>query len=143
MTPAERARQIDKEEFAAECAAIRQRAYTFAQQRERETRHRIETWLGREAPVSKFNGTSRRGLIYRPPVKHEAFGKSQSLKQWAAEYGIGIGTVRTRLKLGWTLEDALTREVIRLRDYSKKREPGGGLRLPRLQGNRRGVTPAR
>jgi DNA-binding IclR family transcriptional regulator len=40
MTPAE-ARQIDREEFEAECAAIRQRAYQYVAQRHHEARAEI------------------------------------------------------------------------------------------------------
>lgn len=114
MTPAERARQTDREEFAAECAAIRQRAYTRLEQLEHETRTQIAHWLGREIPVQSFNvkfqpraPRSKPFAFCRPAVLHEAFGKAQSIEQWANEYGIAKGTIRTRLKLGWTLETAL------------------------------------
>ena len=38
----------------------------------------------------------------------EMDGKSQTVAQWAREYGIPEGTLRQRLKREWTLRDALT-----------------------------------
>ena len=43
----------------------------------------------------------------------EAFGKRQTLAQWADETGIKIGTLWQRLKVGWSVEKALTTEVKR------------------------------
>jgi hypothetical protein len=37
-----------------------------------------------------------------------AFGKTQSMADWAREYKIGATTVLNRLKSGWKIEDALT-----------------------------------
>ncbi|WP_119254376.1 hypothetical protein [Shinella zoogloeoides] len=48
MTPAERARQIDKEEFEAECAAIRQRAISYAARRRLERRTEFLAAINRE-----------------------------------------------------------------------------------------------
>jgi len=39
-----------------------------------------------------------------------AFGKTQTLQQWADECGISYVTILYRVKRGWTIEDALTRK---------------------------------
>ncbi len=36
-------------------------------------------------------------------------GKTQSLREWAQEIGISIGLLSCRLKLGWSVEEALTK----------------------------------
>jgi hypothetical protein len=107
MPPTERARQIDKEEFAAECAAIRQRAYARLGLKPQQDK-RVERWLRRNVSATRFNRSVPPASLRKPAVMHEAFGKAQSMDQWADEYGIAKGTVRTRLKLGWTLEQALS-----------------------------------
>lgn len=106
MTPTERARQIDKEEFAAECAAIRQRAYARLGLKPQQDK-RVGQWLRRNVSATRFNHSAP-AKLRKPAVVHEAFGKGQSMDQWADEYGIAKGTVRTRLKFGWTLEEALS-----------------------------------
>jgi hypothetical protein len=114
LTAAERARQIDQEEFEAECSAIRRRA--FATLMRKPTRDpRVEQWIkrGSEPAVASFKpqmaprNQSVSPNFRRPATMHEAFGREQSLDQWAQEFGIQRGTLRTRLKLGWTLEAAL------------------------------------
>lgn len=134
MTPSERARQIDKEEFEAECAAVRQRLYERLAQRRHDKRNETANWLGREVATVAFNAPNKRGRVYRPPKMHEAFGKSQSLAQWAKESGIVIGTLRTRLVAGWTLEDTLTRAV------QQHRRPGVVADFPPSSGTGAGST---
>jgi hypothetical protein len=38
-------------------------------------------------------------------------GRTQCLQDWVNEYGLALGAVRTRLRLGWSIEEALTTEV--------------------------------
>lgn len=42
----------------------------------------------------------------------EAFGKKQTLTQWAEEMNINLSTLWYRLDRGWNLSDALTRRVL-------------------------------
>lgn len=44
--------------------------------------------------------------VSREPVT--AFGKTQSLRKHAADYGFGLSTIQLRLKTGMSLEEALT-----------------------------------
>jgi hypothetical protein len=123
MSPAERARQIDKEEFAAECAAIRQRAYAVFDIKPPPEK-KVREWIARVEPKRTINPRvtikpmpARTTImrVARPPASnakfYTAFGKTLRLKEWAAETGISHYSIRTRLNLGWTVEDALTRKV--------------------------------
>lgn len=47
----------------------------------------------------------------RGRIKIAAFGKEMTLKEWAAETGMGYHTLHTRLSSGMSPEEALTREV--------------------------------
>lgn len=44
-------------------------------------------------------------------VRYEHNGKAQTLGEWAKEYGIKRLTILKRLRLGWTMEMALTTPV--------------------------------
>lgn len=92
MTPAERARQIDKEEFAAESAAIRQRAYD---------------WLAKQRPSVKSKPEMRgRAMVYT------ALGHSRTLKEWAEASGIRMGVISQRIHCyNWNIEQAVTQPV--------------------------------
>lgn len=69
MTPAERARQIDKEEFEAECAAIRQRAIAYSSQRRREDREAFLAAAAREPVVFTRRRTIHRRRTPMPVVE--------------------------------------------------------------------------
>jgi hypothetical protein len=43
------------------------------------------------------------------PRIETAFGKSQALAAWAREYGVKYTMLKDRMRLGWSLEEALTR----------------------------------
>lgn len=91
MTPAERARQIDKEEFAAECAAIRQRALA-----------RLVS-SDPEKPKDMMRGLAR---IY------EAHGEKRTLREWSEITGIPISTLNARINLyDWSVERSLTEKI--------------------------------
>lgn len=44
----------------------------------------------------------------------EAFGKTQSVHLWAEEVGVGARTICSRIRIGWTVEKALTTPVRKL-----------------------------
>ncbi|MBX5023054.1 hypothetical protein [Rhizobium lentis] len=91
MTPAERARQIDKEEFAAECAAIRQRAYD---------------WLASQRPSKPKDMTRGLARLY------EACGEEHTLREWSEITGISITTLNTRINVfNWPVERAVTETI--------------------------------
>lgn len=140
MTPAERARHIDREEFAAECAAIRQRAYQrfgIAPQREA----RVERWIKRKEPKRSTKPQYVRKAVQKASRAHAAnaklytaFGHTRTLKEWASETGMSANTILNRLNMGWTLEDALTRAV------QEHRKPGVVLDFAPSEGTGAGST---
>lgn len=149
MTPAERARQIDREEFAAECAAVRQRAAAYVERRRYEVRCEIANWLGREAPAQSFRSypnvhrvTNRMVSenFRRPAQRWLAFGKEQSIADWAKEYGIAKGTIRTRLRHGWTMEKALRVPPAHMGKRAHNPLPGVVSNLPASTGTGAGST---
>jgi hypothetical protein len=106
MTPAE-ARQIDQEEFAAECAAIRQRAYAYVERRRHEARCEIAHWLGREPPklnVRPFKPQNlppktvrtRLGHAKRASPLFTLDGVSKKLTEWAAHLGLTTNALHVR-----------------------------------------------
>lgn len=52
---------------------------------------------------------------------HDAFGESLTLTQWGARMSIAVNTLRSRLKNGMLLEDALTKPVAMTRPKRKQR----------------------
>lgn len=107
MTPCERARQIDKEEFAAECAAVRQRVEAYMKDREYRKRCEIEQWLRRDVPRTipvRTPARKRSEPTPRKPKnnqKHEFNGISLSLRGWAEELSINVNALYQRIhKLG-------------------------------------------
>lgn len=55
----------------------------------------------------------RQALNTRKVIFLTAKGKTQSLSDWAAELGMRPNTIKTRLRLGWLVDDALFKEVKR------------------------------
>ncbi|SFH23171.1 hypothetical protein [Ensifer sp. OV372] len=91
MTPAESARQIDKEEFAAECAAIRQRAYD---------------WLASQRPEKPKDMQRGFARLY------EGRGEKHTLREWSEITGISMSTLNTRINLyDWSVERAVTEKI--------------------------------
>ncbi|HWL30174.1 MAG TPA: hypothetical protein VNQ97_14835 [Burkholderiaceae bacterium] len=95
MTPAERARQIDKEEFAAECAAIRQRVLANAEENRRQEQQRLFTLIGKvEASPSMV------GL-------YTFEGVTLTVAQWAKLLGVSLPTLYARRRKLGTMEAAI------------------------------------
>lgn len=100
MTPAE-AREIDRLEFEAECAAIRQRAYALIGHR-----HRIAVSPApqKSEQASPFN----RGRVGPKSILYTHAGLTLSLAQWAERLGIQYQTLAHRIRKGWPLDRVLT-----------------------------------
>jgi hypothetical protein len=95
MTPAERARQIDQEEFAAECKAVRERAIVYAQQKRDERRRDLLVTVYGEAGKSMplypnvKDDTPKYGITYA--------GLTLTRHEWAKRLGISAGTLKFRI----------------------------------------------
>jgi hypothetical protein len=128
MTPEERARHIDKEEFEAECAAIRQRAYATIG-RKTHIDERVQAWIDRvehivDAPKRPFMAhsspikramakeTSKRALASRAN-RYEAFGENLTISEWAEKTGIPVNTIRNRMFRGNSFENAVSPKLVK------------------------------
>jgi hypothetical protein len=144
MSPAERARQIDKEEFAAECAAIRQRALFAVEERRIAERMRASSWLTRTAPSGKFNPVSGNSeKANRPKQPHPSAhrfthdGRTLTLKEWADVTGISSLSLRSRLANGWSIGETLT---VPVKMTGKRTHRGVSSNFIRLEGTGAGST---
>lgn len=125
MSPAERARQIDMEEFAAEAAAARARALAYSRRCREIEGERYATWLGDTAqrgapalrnlqPKSVESGRKRALRTFAANAKlYSAFGEKKTILEWEAETGILRSTIAKRLSNGLSIEQALTKPVTR------------------------------
>lgn len=118
MTPAERARQIDREEFAAECAAIRQRAYArIGLKPEHKPDPRVRAWVKREEPKAVFQPVFKPVVIRRPkldprtPPLHTVEGISLTQRQWAERLGIGVNAMHQRVHRHGSVVAAILKHV--------------------------------
>lgn len=106
MTPAERARLIDRQEFEAECRAVREKALRYAQARRQEEAARWAKIVATDTPKPK----PKAGVvpIGRKPKLYTCNGETKSLTEWATEYNLDYGTLAARLRKGIPLDRALT-----------------------------------
>lgn len=98
MTPAE-AREINRLEFEAEAAAIRQRAYALVQQ------------VPIKTPAPKAKPAAQRKRNSNPngrPAKRYTVGDiTLPLSAWAVRVKMTPRALYQRLKKGWTIEQAV------------------------------------
>jgi len=115
MTPQERARLIDKQEFEAECKAIRERAYNLYQQAKKRSKI-VQACIDRGAT----QGTSWKQTLTATPKQPEKswrrgpIGKqytyqdrTMNAQQWADMIGISVGSFRSRLASGYSIQEAI------------------------------------
>lgn len=111
MTPAERARLIDQQEFEAECRAIRARALAYARSCQKQERRRVKAWI--DAPeviaiheVPDFNKVHLKARTKRAKL-HEVNGEALTLDQWALRIGKSKSALQQRIQKLGSLEAAL------------------------------------
>lgn len=134
MTPAERARQIDKEEFDAECAAIRQRAYSLlGMQPQREAS--VQRWVNREEPKVIYRPfmIKRQAAPERPrgPQLHTVHGVSLTSRQWADRLGINTNAMAQRVHRHGSVIAAILKHIEHsgpgvVSDFERSKGTGGG-----------------
>ena len=129
MTPAERARLIDQQEFERECAEVRQRALQYAEQKRRAETTRMAKRIGREVPQPrprvvnagpKAKWIGRETPSPRPHVVkggrqaklYTHNGERRTLAAWAAISGIKVSTLRHRVRSGMDFTRALSGEPL-------------------------------
>lgn len=78
---------------------------------EGKTLDRKDNSQGYSAANCKWSTPSEQGNNRRSTTLLEYNGVEKSLGAWAAEYGIIPHTLYNRIKLGWSVHDALTRKV--------------------------------
>jgi hypothetical protein len=125
MTPAEHARLTDRQEFEAECNAVRQRAFQRVKDLRQSEKQRIRRWI--ETPVKDVVPIAltieqrerliRKGALpadhtrkFNPTIAklYRFNGQSRTLADWARIKGISIDTLRARLHNGVPFATALT-----------------------------------
>ena len=104
MTPVERARLIEKQEFEAECRAIREHALRYAEARRQEDAARLAKCIGKEPtqPKPKVMPTDSK------PKRYTHNDVSKSLSEWATEYNLDYRTLQARLRSGIPFAEAVT-----------------------------------
>lgn len=121
MTPAE-AREIDRLEFEAERAAIRQRAYALVRQPNAkaqpvapvtQARPSMPIVEQRPKPVVKPASTARQHVkssspIGRPAYRYTAHGVTLPLTEWAVRLNMTVSGLHQRIHKGWTFEEIVS-----------------------------------
>lgn len=95
MTPAERARLIEKQEFEAESQAARKRALLLIEQRRRQNEARVDAWIhGKQVPTGNVKCVKRSRAKARTYTYN---GETKDLREWAAQCGVPIQIMRNRI----------------------------------------------
>jgi hypothetical protein len=101
MTPAERARQIDKEEFEAACAAIRQRAFAHAEECRMLEHQKVRAAIGtvEAMPAKQAGGKVAKLYTYD--------GTTLTVAQWAKRLGLCPPALYVRCRKYGSMEIAI------------------------------------
>ena len=126
MTP-EEAREIDRLEFEADCRAARERAYAILASRQ-------------AAKAKPPRLPTDRVIVRRSNAKlYSMDGKSRTLEEWAAMCGQTAATLRYRMSVGMTFEQAVTTRRMKP-GVAWAAQPGVGQDLPASEGTGGGST---
>lgn len=107
MTPAERARLIEKQEFEAECKAARLRAQRYTAERRRQERQRVDVWIHGPSATVPFGPRPKKG---RKPKLYTANDQTKTLSEWSACSGVSLATLQRRIRAGLTFDQIVTME---------------------------------
>lgn len=135
MSPAERARRTDKQEFDAECKAARQRALAYAERCRDLERQRVQVWMGVKDTV--IHKTSQLHVSDRAH-RHTVNGETKTLVQWANVLGITPNALLCRRRKLGSMEAAVAfRPTGR---WAKNDTPGVASNFPPSEGTGAGST---
>ena len=119
MTPAERARLIDKQEFEAECRAVRQRVYARLGIKQAEDRARVQSVMATPVRPGVFqHRLAAKSAAPKPKKKrqrcvagqiHTVAGRSLTRRQWADEIGITMNNMHQRVHKHGSVEAVVIR----------------------------------
>lgn len=101
----EQAREIDRQEFEADCRAARERAHALADQRNNVGRD-LNARLNAPAPKSALAA-----IKVKRNVQFLTFdGVSLTIAEWSRRTGIAMPTIRWRIAHGWSVDRVLARK---------------------------------
>ena len=105
MTP-EQAREIDRQEFEADCRAVRERMHAAIADRRKNYRRWLKSLADKPMIFPKLT-------MPREPVRRKAQlltlnGETLPLPEWAKRVNVSEQAIRYRLAHSWTVEQALT-----------------------------------
>jgi hypothetical protein len=125
----ERARQLDKQEFEAECKAARDRALAYANYCRKAERQRIRQWIDSEKAVGNtFNQLSISDRAHR----HTVNGETRTVTEWANRIGISNAALLSRRRRLGSMEAAVA--FTPQGRWAKQPEPGVVSNLPASEG---------
>jgi hypothetical protein len=137
MTKAERARQIEAEEFRRESEQALARALAYSKQKREEYRRLV---LGLEELTEPLRKRSRKrdkqhsqlaALSYRKAKEYTVDGRTMTAPQWADRLGISYQSLWSRAKKLGSMEAAVNQPVVQAR--GGKTIEFNGLSLTRKQ----------
>jgi hypothetical protein len=135
MTPAEHARQIDKQEFDADCKTARERAFNYAERCRQLEQQRVQAWMGVTNTV--IHKTSQLHVSDRAH-RHTVNGETKSLVQWANVLGITPNALLCRRRKLGSMEAAVAfRPTGR---WARHDAPGVASNFPPSEGTGAGST---
>ncbi|MGO7921685.1 hypothetical protein ACC755_21255 [Rhizobium ruizarguesonis] len=135
MTPAERAREIDRQEFETECKAARDRALAYVNHCRQLEKQRVQVWIGvTKNVVNKINQLQLSDRAHR----HTVNGESKTLGEWAKIIGITPKALLGRRRRLGSMEAAIAFQPTGR--WAKRPAPGVSLNFAPSEGTGAGST---
>ncbi|RUY31694.1 hypothetical protein EN978_07230 [Mesorhizobium sp. M7A.F.Ca.US.001.04.1.1] len=119
MTPAERARLIDKQEFEAECRAVRERVLGQLDAKRIASSAHVQDAMMKPVRPGQFKQPFTVQPTDPPPMRqrgpfaplHFVAGRSLTRRQWAAELGITYNNMNQAVHMHGSVEAVVRRRL--------------------------------
>lgn len=123
MTPAERARLIDKQEFEAECRAIRERVFARLDAKHVNDRAHVQGTMAIPVRPGRFKNPVASRPAAPMPVPdvqrqrgrrgqlHTIAGRTLTRRQWAEELGITYNNMHQQVHIHGSVEAVVIRRL--------------------------------